>query len=257
MEQRDLTKGIRFVIAAAVAALVLGTAATASAAEGPEEGWWVRIAPYFWAAGLNGDVTVGERSVAIDKSFSDIFENLDFAALGAVELGKDDWSVLADVIYLDLSADETLPGPAGTEVSANFKEWLVTGALTWRGLRSERGSLGILGGARYVNLQADLELRLPEQTVTPSAEKDWVDPILGVRGRVHLASRLFVPYYLDVGGFGAGSDFASQGFAGLGYGFPWIDVVLAYRYLYMDYQEDNFAYDATTHGLKLGVVLKF
>jgi hypothetical protein len=257
MRQLVIGRCVRLFVAALAAAFVVGTTSEASAADGPEEGWWVRVSPYFWASGINGDVAVGDRSVEIDKGFSDIWENLDFAALGAVEVGQDDWSVLADVIYLDLSAQETLSGPAAAEVDANFQQWLVTGALTWRGLRGRWGTLGVLGGGRYVNLQTDLEIRLPEQTLTPSAEKDWVDPILGVRGRVYLVSQLFVPYYLDVGGFGVGSDFASQGFTGLGYGFPWIDVVLAYRYLYMDYKEDNFAYDATTHGLKLGVVLRF
>lgn len=257
MQRRAIGRGLRLAIAAVVAALVFGGVAAVSAAEGPEKGWWMRIAPYFWASGIDGDLTVGGRSAMVDESFSDIFDNLDFGALGAVEVGFDDWSVFADVIYLDLSHDETLPGPAASTLEANFQEWLVSGAVTWRGLRGPWGALGIFGGGRYVDLQLDLELRLPEQTVTPSGDRDWFEPILGLRGRFYPSSKLFIPYYLDVGGFGVGSTVSTQGSTGLGYGFPWIDVVLTYRYLYMNYDEDSFAYDLTTHGPALGVVLKF
>ncbi len=252
MRQRFIDFRLGF-IAALVMAL-LGWCSTAHAADGAPRGWYGRLAPYFWAAGFDGDVTVGSRTVSVNKNFSDIFQHLDFGALGAGEVGYDNWSVFADVIYLDLSTDKTSPGPAAVSASASFQEWIATAALNWRLFASRWGSFKLLAGARYFNMSADLTLRLPERTLTPSATKDWFDPIIGARGRVNLPLHLFIPFYADIGGFDVGSRVSSNGYAGLGYTFGWLDVVLAYRYLYYDYKETNFKLDAVNHGLEVGVV---
>ena len=50
----------------------------------------------------------------------------------------------------------------------------------------------------------------------------------------------FIPFHLDIGT--GESDFTWQGFAGLGYRFKSLDVLVGYRYLYWDF-EDNAALD--------------
>ena len=47
-----------------------------------ESGWTFSFAPYFWAAGLSGDVAqFGLPEAHVDASFSDIFDHLDFGAM--------------------------------------------------------------------------------------------------------------------------------------------------------------------------------
>src|SRR4051812_31800311 len=47
-----------------------------------ESGWTYTIAPYFWAAGLSGDVgSFGLPTVHVDSDFGDILKHLDFAAM--------------------------------------------------------------------------------------------------------------------------------------------------------------------------------
>ncbi|MEY9558466.1 hypothetical protein [Sinorhizobium fredii] len=44
-----------------------------------EDGWTFTFAPYFWAAGISGDVAqFGLPAVEIDSSFSDILERFMF-----------------------------------------------------------------------------------------------------------------------------------------------------------------------------------
>lgn len=256
MRRRRWTQTFRHVFAVMILAVGVGTGTAAHADVPDDSDWYARLAPYFWAASLNGDVTVGERTADVNVSFGDVFSNLDFAALAAFEVGKGDWSVLADVNYLDLSKDATLPAAPGATATVDFQEWLVSAALNWRLYASHWASFKVFVGGRYVNFGTDLTLRLPEQTLTPSASQAWFDPLLGARGRAYLPANLFIPYYIDIGGFQIGSDVSSNGLVGLGYDFGWLSLVLDYRYLYMNYDDDNFAYDAVEHGLLLGVIFE-
>ena len=69
-----------------------------------EEGWTFTFAPYFWAAGLSGDVAqFGLPTVEVDSSFSDILDHLDFGAMAIGEARYDRYSIFADVMYTKLS----------------------------------------------------------------------------------------------------------------------------------------------------------
>jgi hypothetical protein len=74
-----------------------------------ESGWTFTIAPYFWAAGMEGDIgQFGLPAVHVDSSFSDIFDHLDFGAMAIGEARRDRYSIFGDVMYIKLS------GSAGT-----------------------------------------------------------------------------------------------------------------------------------------------
>ena len=62
----------------------------------------------------------------------------------------------------------------------------------------------------------------------------------------------------DVGGFGVGSRFTTQGFASVGY--RWtesISTALGYRAIYTDYRKDGFSYRATQHGVFSSIAYHF
>ena len=44
---------------------------------------------------------------------------------------------------------------------------------------------------------------------------------------------------------------------GLGYGFKWVDIVLAYRHLYYDMDDDNLVQDMRFSGPALGLTFRF
>ena len=64
---------------------------------------------YGWAQSLDGDLAVGGVSVPVDVPFSDLLADLDMAFMGALEIGRDRWSVLLDLNYANLSASMLTP----------------------------------------------------------------------------------------------------------------------------------------------------
>lgn len=71
-----------------------------------EGGWTYTVAPYFWAAGLSGDVAqFSLPEVHINSNFGDILQNLDFAFMAAGEARYDRVSIFADVMYTKLGAE--------------------------------------------------------------------------------------------------------------------------------------------------------
>ena len=73
-------------------------------------GWTFTVAPYFWAAGISGDIAqFGAPEVHIDQKFGDILSDLDFAAMVIGEARYDRFSLFGDVIYAKISTDSATP----------------------------------------------------------------------------------------------------------------------------------------------------
>jgi hypothetical protein len=66
-----------------------------------------RITPFFWMAGLDGEIGTRRNlpSVDVDVKFGDILRNLDFAAMLAGEYRNGRWGLLADLTYVAVSLD--------------------------------------------------------------------------------------------------------------------------------------------------------
>ena len=86
-----------------------------------------------------------------------------------------------------------------------------------------------------------------------TGEKNWVDPMLGIKWRWKLAEKWALVTRGDIRGFGAGSDLAWSALGLIDWRpSKYVGFILGYRALYMDYSDgsgsDRFAYDATMHG---------
>jgi hypothetical protein len=91
-----------------------------------------------------------------------------------------------------------------------------------------------------------------------SQDKNWIDPILGVRSQWNINERFFLAAKGDIGGFGVSSDFVWQAQATLGYNFTEnVFAELGYRYLQTDYTDRGFTYDVAQSGLFIGMSMKF
>jgi opacity protein-like surface antigen len=88
--------------------------------------------------------------------------------------------------------------------------------------------------------------------------REWVDPYVGVRGRLNLTPRTYLGARADVGGFGVGSDLMLQLFGGVGYcPTQKIELEAGWRYMSVDYDKDNFLYDVAYSGFMIGARFKF
>ncbi|MCB0074628.1 MAG: hypothetical protein KDE20_24350, partial [Caldilineaceae bacterium] len=123
-------------------------------------------------------------------------------------------------------------------------------------------TVDLFGGGRYVGI--DLELR-PALAEARSRDRDWLDPIVGVKTVVPLGERWRFILSGDVGGFGAESDFTSSATAVIGYDFRLFgadaSALAGYRAITWDYSDgtgtDEFTWDVVQHGILLGLELRW
>ena len=91
-----------------------------------------------------------------------------------------------------------------------------------------------------------------------SADKQWVDPIIGFRSQYNLNDRWFLAGNGDIGGFGVSSDLTWSLEATVGYNFTRkISAELGYRYLYTDFSDGGFGYDMAQAGIYTGLNIRF
>jgi opacity protein-like surface antigen len=217
--------------------------------------WSFRLALYGWAQSLDGDVTARGISSPVDVGFDDILDNLDFGAMGAVEIGYGRWSFLVDGVYAKISASAPTPfGFVADSLDMQFKQFLGHAVVSYEFTRTDKVKFDAYFGARINWLDLELELGAFNQ----SDEKTWIDPIVGVRLQAELGHSFFFRTLADVGGFGISSDFTWQAMAGFGYHFnDNCSALLTYRAIGTDYTNGGFTYDVTAHGPVIGLEYRF
>jgi hypothetical protein len=262
---------------AGMAALLGSTAARAAdiTPEAPQKAspavseWTFSVAPYLWAAGLEGDVGLfGREPVHLDMSFGDIFDNLRFGGMLGAEAHNGTWGLFGDLIYVKIDADASITRTVGG-VPATLAASVETSSLTatlmgeYRAIASDAATLDLMAGARIWSVDNDIEAALsaggpPLAEFSGSDGSVWVDPIIGVKGRYDITPSWFLTGWGMIGGFGAGSDLTWDALGAVGY--QWnerLSLVAGYRALGVDYEDDGFVYDVVQHGPILGAVFRF
>jgi len=252
---------------------LIGPWAYAEDTSSGESKWEFTIIPYFWMAGIEGDVGVKGITTHVSVPFSDILKNLDYGGEVHVEAWKDRWGIFLDATYLKLSVDDDgvsrLLGPVSVDV--DMGEWLVEfGGLyrlgKWSLGKDERRSLSLeaLGGGRYwdLNVKVDAVAPLLGLGTDVDKSKNWIDPFIGARLRADLTEKLSLAVRGDIGGFGVGSQFTWNASAIFGYHFsPTISAWLGYRALGVDYETGSyhrkFTFDVIMYGPIVGLGIQF
>jgi hypothetical protein len=264
-------------------------------------GWQFRATPYVWIPGVSGDVAVRGNPVNIDFNVFDVFDSgssgvdLDSLAalMGYLEISKGRWSVYGDLIWgnFGLSGDAVsqrnptanLTLSAGANAGLDYETTIVESGVAYEVANWSRAqsstALDLLGGARYWNQQLDLSLavtgavdfgrlgleRSGSRAVARSGTIDWVDPFVGFRVRHELSPGQELQFLGDVGGFGVGSDFSWQLFAGYSFDFSvWqstLHGLVGYRALAVDYSDGNGtnanSIDLVLHGPVAGLSFRW
>jgi hypothetical protein len=244
-------------LAGAAAAFAPHASRPAAAQDAYSTGWQFAVTPYAWLAGIEGRTRVSGLEGNLDTKSGSFLESLDFAGMLTIEARRGEWALLADFVYLDLSTDRTSPGPLGSAATIELKGTVVSAGISRTILGEESFSLDALAGLRYIGIRDEIGLQVGGLTRSVSETRDWVDPIIGVRGRIDLGTHWFLPYYVDVGGFGLASDLTWQAAGGVGYRFGFGDARLGYRYLSYDFEDGSFVYDIDVAGPTLGVTFRF
>ncbi|HEY0430822.1 MAG TPA: hypothetical protein VGC61_03360, partial [Pyrinomonadaceae bacterium] len=246
-------------IATAKPAAFAGTEAPRSPQAVDADKWQFQFSPYFWLASLHGTGGVGNRAVQVDESFGDIWHSLDFALMGVFEARKGKIVVLVDTEYVAISDDRATPGPLFSDVNAKFKTFIFDPEVGYRLYDDpDKGaSVDVLGGIRVWHVSTELDFGagiLPALNVQGS--RNWVDAIVGLRGKTAVSEKVFLTGKFDLGG--GGSKFTWQLFGGLGYNIkPNIALIGGYRVLDVNYDKNNFLYDMNQRGPIMGLGFRF
>ena len=227
--------------------------------EANDPGWTFAFSPYFWAAGLSGDISqFGLPAVHVSSDFSDILENLDFAAMAIGEARNGSYSFFGDIVYTKLSAGSATPrGILANTVDVTSETFAGLFGAGYSVLADERGYLDIVAAARVWNVSTDISFSggiLDGVDVSDSAT--WIDGLAGVRGRYALTDNF---YLMGWGLVGAGEDDIDWDVAGgIGYRFnDAISAIAGYRALGVNYEEDGFLSNAAPQGPVRGFVFRF
>lgn len=239
------------------------------------DGWQFSVAPYIWGVMINGDVTIAGVETSVDTGLIEIIEESDsiFAFQGHFEVMKGNFGAYLDGTYLDVGVDTDV-GPI--DLDSDTRVILADFGAFYRVLDRRLGAapsgddgrrlrLDLIAGARYTDLNVDLDLSAGPLGISLDNGKNWIDPIVGGRVIADLTDRLVLVARSDIGGFGAGSDFTWNVIATLGYRFELFGapaVALGgYRALYQDFEEgsglNKFAWDIWVHGPIIALNVKF
>lgn len=215
--------------------------------------WQFSLGMPMWLAGLSGDVGVGNRTTSVDVTTKQIFKHLDatFAAAGEVRYRK--FGVYADFLYLKLSAGDFLAGLQTKQYYGDLDG-------SYRFAEGNWGNVDALAGLRVTSVQQQVTLfpSLPVLGGSASASRTWVDPYVGVRGRVNITKAIYFTAKTDVGGFNAASKIAVEAYGAFGCQFTKnIYGELGYKYLYDDYHRNGFLWKTSTAGAQLTLGLRF
>lgn len=227
----------------------------------PSDGWSFTFAPYVWAAGIEGEAATLPPAppAQVDAGFDDILDNLDVAFMGIAEARKGRFGLLADIVYTKLSIDGQTPGPFFSGADVELKTFVGTFEGAYHAVVEKGKSLALLAGLRVWSTTTELSLGagiLPAQRRKDT--ETWVDPIIGIQGRVELGANVYLTGLAHVGGFGIASDITWDIFGGLGYAFnDRYSAVIGYRHLAVDYEKGSFLFDVEMSGPVIGGVIRF
>jgi len=221
--------------------------------------WSFKATPYFWMAGLSGDVAVfGAPPVTVDVSFSDALGGLNFSFMGAAEARYGPYSLTTDLfaIKTTLSA-KPRPNRLLSKVDLSSTTVEATVLAGYALVDSERVTLDLVAGPRVWHVRDKLRFiggRLNGLSVTDEAT--WIDAMGGVKAKVDLTPNL---YLTGIGLAGAGmSNFGWDATAAVGYEISdRFSALAGYRAMGVDYKSGSFEFDTTFQGPILGLEIRF
>ncbi len=271
-------RGVSLKVLAVIVAMSICSSAYSRDEQGDNDQWDMQFTPYFWAAELDGDATLRGRTGPVEKSFSDLLDDLDIAFMGRAEAWNDKWGLFLDGLYMDLGAEFNTPQgsiSADIDVKMTILEFGL-GYHLWETQvgkeKSQKLSFDLLGGGRYMNLKGEVDVRTGGPLAglglvigrTFSRREEWVDPIVGGRLRWDIDEKLAAAVRFDFGGFdiGNGSNLTWNLVAGIDYKLKEnISLKAGYRIFDLDYDSGSgikkFGIDAQFRGPIFGLTILF
>jgi opacity protein-like surface antigen len=220
---------------------------------------------------LTAYVWVPETTIGVDTPWghahstltrSEAIKSLDFAYMMTGKLYINDWILLGDLIYLDVSgkSNATLYGLfSGINAQSNLT--ILSSYALYDFLDDNNLSLALGAGVRagWTELNITLKPGLIREFKV-RINDSWVDPVLIARVQYDMTPDFYLTLLMDYANWGGGamSENTWQGLASLSYDFAdnWT-MSVAYRHLEIDQKRGNIMYDMEMSGPVAGVSYRF
>lgn len=238
--------------------LMSGVLPAVSFAESSGDSWQFAGEIYLWGAGFDVTTAAGDD---IEISFSDILDNLDFALMGTLAAQKNEWTLFADMIYMDISSSKKATGniighPVKLKVDIGLESFISTLGAGYSFKQTETTELRAIAGARYLWMDTTLKYDIGNRVSGKASDSGSIwDGIIGLQGQTELSDKWYLIYYADVGT--GGSDLTWQAKVGVNYRFSKVDASFGYRYLDWQFDGDDALDDLVVSGPYAGVRFRF
>jgi opacity protein-like surface antigen len=187
--------------------------------------WEIRVGLPGWLAGVSGETGVKGVVTSPDVSFDQLLTHLTHVPIVlAADVRYQRWEIFGDGQYMEVGASATLPGLLFTNANIHLKTGLAEGFVGYRLINCDKAALSLFAGARYTYQGGHLSifdngdarlvilrqlLGIPKR-LDFSDSIDWVDPVVGSRGKVKIWKATSLYAEGDVGGFDANSGSAFE-----------------------------------------------
>jgi len=230
-----------------------------------QSGWQHHVEIYALALNIRGDSEVRDKSLDIDVDPKFLMDHIDMGAMLRLEgIYNDQWGYYIDYSFMKLSGttNNLLSGTDNLILTSDIE--LRQGIFEAKGFKRyqyEFGYIDYMAGIRWWDNDIDTQFhRKDNQELFDelSFEDDWVDYLVGVRWINPITSNWTFHISADAG-LGSDTSFTSAILTGFRYQInSWSDVNLAYKSIWVDYDNDeNFAYNTASQGFLVGLGLYF
>lgn len=213
--------------------------------------WEYTVTPYIWAPSLDLNLGVGPNA-PVNGEVS-MLEVIDGALLLQGQARNGRWSFFGELNYLNLS-DEFGIAPTDPRAEWRVKGTMISLAAGYAVYDTADTRVEVMGGVRAWDLETSTEV----SDLKASQTSSFVDPMIGVRLETPVGGNFTFHGLANIGGSNFGSDRQIEAIAQLNW--PWTErtsVSAGYRYLSLDFDEDQVLIDATMEGPFISVSFDF
>jgi len=210
---------------------------------------------YGWLPTLDGTMRFSVPGEPDDSTDISVIDSLDSVFMGSYMLRKNEWSFLADMLYLKMSGNGKGLNPdvnLGLELTGKIYGFYGGYNLS----QTEKSDINFIAGVRYFGLGLDVSRsggRIANGSV--SGDIDNYDAVMGIQGTYNIDTHWYIPYQVDIGT--GDTDLTWQASLSIAYRLSWGDIIGTYRYIHYE-QDDSFLIeDFDLYGPKIGVVFHF
>ena len=183
----------------------------------------IRIGLPGWLSSMSGDFGVKGIVAPLDVTFSELLPHIDAVPVVlSAYVRYNRWEIFGDGEYIQLDDNVQLPGLLFTNANVGVKYAFVEGFIGYRLINCTKASLSLYTGVRYNYYSGDIKISNNKDPRFPILRKllgipdrlersgsiDWVDPVIGLGGRLRIWKPITLYANGDIGGYDANSSTA-------------------------------------------------